>query len=1784
MPRMLKYFIGIGVIIVFMTLLLVAIFKSPSSHRITKNKTLAEKKNKAKRIALIRYVLSDSLRGFSFNVQYSSKFFPHVNKMLPRDAIKTCIKTSPELSGSWMWSDYNTLVFLPNSSSLIPDRINFKFKCIPIDSVHVLSMKPVEQNWIFEPVARIKTEYVQENMPTLSLYFVSPVEDTTKARRFIAIKTNRHVFHKIYWKGSQRLVIAFELGNDSIVGVTIRLKRGLVFEGNIELTEDWVKRIKIGKAFGELGVEYVRFQKGGDNGYLECGFVATEGERVSFSRDICEYISFKPRVRFTAFPVGAKVYIYGDFEPGKRYTLFIKSGLRSKEGYVLKRDFSRTFDVPVPEAVLRFLSRGLYIGSTEPIKLPFSIRRIKKLYLKVEWMPPEHIPFYYFAGNGFTDEFYKFGRTIIDEKELPLKNEGYKEKIEFLDLGKYLNKRKKGLYKITLEGKVKEEKYDEYEYVSATMVVAITDLAILAKYSDSSVYVWVFDVKNLAPLNGVKIKVLSDNGFDIGEGTTDGHGLCVVKTDGELEPFIVTAKKGNNWSFINLKETALDLSYFDIKGEAGRKPYSAMLYFERDLYRPGDTVFYNVIVRKSGSYEGVALPVNIEIEGPRGKLLADIYGATDKAGYFGGTYITTLNSRTGKYMFRVYVGGDLYASRSIFVETFVPERISLDIDVPSRVYNTAFNIKLSAMYLFGAPCADLPYTLQVYGKPIRYRSRYYPEYEFGIPLKDEYRKEVDFIEGKLDKNGKAVVFINAEEYLPLKKSNPFKLDIVAAVREGGGGRSTEKEKSTIVFSAPYYIGLRSDKKGYKKGEKVFIDGIIVTPQDTIASSVKYVSVNLYRLIYYYTYWYDEEYDADNLRWDRSRIMVPVKSVDSIPVKEGKFRYAFTYPSDWEDYVVEVVAPSGARARKLIESDWWWAEKANEKPRPPDILNIVLSKDTASENEEITARVKLPFEGWVLWSLELDTVYESKWVKAEGSVAEWSFHVPSGVPCVYVSCVLVRNKGNYLLRRGFGVKRVKILPRRLLLDIDINTPEQVKPKENIVIELKSKEEYEATVAVVDEGVLSITGFKTPDPIGGILKNLRLMLNTSETFGWFSPRYLKTGGGFAERRELVQPRFFSTVTYFSGLLKSKHGKIKLSVPVGNYQGKVRIMVSAFNESKMAKIEKDVIVKSDVVVYVTMPRFLYVNDTFYLPITMLNTTNSGLDVALKIKAKGIIVEDGKRKVRLMSKGKKTLSIKCYAKNPTKKAEIDIYASYAGGKFADTFFIPVYPDKPYVTETKTIRAKPSDKVVYLDSLISGYLKEQHYVSIFATSNIFLQGLYAARGVIGYPYGCVEQTSSKLYMLLALSPFVGIYKDLVTPDELNYYVSSGISRLISMQTWEGGFTFWPGGLTPHKGFSGYATLVLQIAKEKGYYVPFDVLESAYDYLETNCKDFALALYALARGGRLNKIPGGIDAAIKIYRDSKYAPERLWAILALYESGRADLARKFFHDILKAKEEFKGYWLPGYDIYVDPLFDAGLKLYVAERIGFDRHVTDSIARQVNKALLQKEYYFYSTQALVWSLLGLSEYSKSFRSRELNLVLYAGHKKYIPEKIKGGLLLYFFLKEPDGKNVYLSGEEAEYFVTVQNTGFRKTGKLRSVSSGMIINRELFTYDGVPIEDTVLEPGDLIVMKVSWKSDNWAKNVAIEVPVPAGMEIENPRLSKEELPVWTDRFKNYARYEYIDVKDDRVIIFGESTERIHNFFVLLRVNLKGTYFLAPVRGVVMYRPEVYYNGAAKRLVIP
>ncbi|MDI6739902.1 MAG: alpha-2-macroglobulin family protein, partial [Candidatus Edwardsbacteria bacterium] len=792
--------------------------------------------------------------------------------------------------------------------------------------------------------------------------------------------------------------------------------------------------------------------------------------------------------------------------------------------------------------------------------------------------------------------------------------------------------------------------------------------------------------------------------------------------------------------------------------------------------------------------------------------------------------------------------------------------------------------------------------------------------------------------------------------------------------------------------------------------------------------------------------------------------------------------------------------------------------------------------------------------------------------AKGELAAWSFRAPRGVSSVYVGALLVRSGGNYLVQRGLGIQRVNIRPRSQKLSLAVEAPEKMKPGTDLEITVRSQGKYKATIAVVDEGILQITDFQTPDPYQHLLRNLGLTMKAAESFGWIIRKFLdKTGGDFAAReKEFPQARFARIVSNWSGLRTAdENGLIHYRVKVPEYNGKLRVMVAGAGTESFGSAQASVTVKSDVVVSPTIPRFMYTSDEFTFPITLINTTKQERSVALSIKLTNCSqTEPVKTDIVLKAEEKQVVMIPCRAGQEPGGLSIDVTAQSRGERYHDLFQMPVYPNTPYVTESQFVIVKPHQKLD-LKQHFDDWYPRAHHADLMLSPVLGITRLNHARYLVRYPYGCIEQSSTSTMVLLRLSPLWQMISPGVSRERYLDMVNSGIHRLMSMQTASGGFSYWPGESDPCEWGSAYATFVLMEAKAAGFTVPAGVISNALDYLDGLPEKPGMASYVLAKGKRLQKSPETIDRLITLAKKGQYnLQEMLMVAGAVFESGRTAEAKNILTLALQNKADRSRHHSGDFYSYMQY---RGMQLYFIEHInpGIPEEIT--LVTELADDLAGHSYH-YSTQDLSWNMLALGLYAERNAKQDITVDLRLDGKTAVPQFANG---IWSWRLENPGKSGSARLEtncEREMYLSIDNTGFSRSKTSFSASAnGISVDRDIMDYGGSPITHST--QGQLVVILITADGQGSYENCAIEAQIPAGLEIENPRLGRGDLPAWAKEDKLWDP-DYVDIRDDRVMIFGRiDARRPRYYYILARAVTPGKYFLPPVNAMVMYEPD--YN---------
>ncbi len=1687
---------------------------------------------------------------------------------------ETAITFKPQLKHSLHWKDKRNLEIKFLEYPKTTGTISFKIKKLPSSKEKLLRTNTFSINFPEFKIVNIFPYSLSENSFKIKIAFNYPVFIETLENSLKIYKDSTELpakFSSVSGKNPAYLFL-IEVNHPPFKNMKIHFDENFKSVNGLKLTSKRDRKINIQLIKRVLYINYHKTKETKDD-FIVIFKAISQGKSPSIlPKTLKGRVFVFPQVPFKISSSHNFIYIRGKFSPSRKYTFLFLSGIKDSEGAFLEKD--QSFDVKIPQrkGELVFLYSGKYFGKNKGLKIPLSISAIKSLNVKAYYMPEENVLFWYSQGYGEDYSFTEYSK-LIAEKDYKFKEQ--KTNVFFIDLNKLIGEPQSGIYMIYAKaishsGRVLRDK----------IKITITDISIITKRSKNFLHIWTLDSSTLKEKKGVRVVVKDRKNFKLGDCFTNFNGYCKIplKNDNSL-PFIIFAKKGKEWSYMEIENSRIPLSSFNLRVDNIRysKNYVFAVFLERDLIRPSEKLNFAVIARKAGKFSGISIPLRVKIRDPKSKVIKEFSAKTDLSGMAEFMFETNPLSPTGKYAIEIYVGNNLLYTEFFFVETFAPEKLLIDLSVKRKIKNDTIPISVKAVYLIGEPASGEKLKGKVTLKEFSPKCYGFGGYKFG---ELNFKKEKTFyIEEKtLDNEGK----IEFEEKVDGSSfSKPIIVTINVEVTEGGSGRVTKKTKTVEYYRENYYIGLKSETSKIVEGKPYKISGIAIKEGCKLYRKLLTLTYDIYELDYYYSYFYSRRFN-----WERNIEKLPIETNKKVVSKNGKFEIVFYPENPYKSYLIEVKDETGKIKSQYIARGYWYSEN---KPENPQILKITTEKEECFEGDKVKAKVFLPFEGKILWSVELSSVYRSELKSAEGKISEFEFTCPKNVSNVFISALLIKKDRNYLIERAFGLKELKVKKKNFNLKLKIIYPETIKPQKKYNIKIIGKGKYKAIISIVDEGILNITGYSGVDLYSTILSPGKLSVQTSDTFGWIVKKFM-TGGGmegalamsasrklkkgglkmlYGKEKGFSQPRFIKTVSLWSGILESdSRGIINYEFRVPEYQGRLKLMIIALTKDKISTYTKEITVKRDVFVNPTIPRFLYSGDSFTLPILLYNTTKKKRKVQVYLS--GEIVK-GDKTILLLPKEKKVLYFDGKAKKYSKKSTIKISIVSGEEKFENSYSIPVYPSQPYTIKSYIVEIPPGESLdfsSYYNDWIDKGLSSLLIVSPFRGAEI----LTHLKFVLEYPYGCLEQTATKLLAYSKLGKFIKFTNSKITEEDIVNTTNALIGRLITMQTLYGGFSFWPGNEKVHDWGSAYALFSLIEAKKEGYYVPDSVIRGAREYLMYYSKKSPFIYYVLSVAGVK---PSLIEKYLLSIKPKKFK-DFLWLALSFKNIGSNEKAieylKKAFEKGIDIERDYS------YDFY-SPLKAKALLLYAVEKILGDKESEEKILDQITAELVSKNSFYYTTQELSWSLLALSEYVRRYGGSKVSSELYLDSKK---QKFfnKNGVMFYFIRKPSEYTSFLIKNSgKSKLIFTIRNSGFykKKTAFLKE-SSGIDINFSILDQSKKEVEFPVV--GKTYDYYVFLNSSGYYKNVAIEVPIPAGFEIENPRLKGEK---FSKRGSSLITPEYVDIRDDRVIVFGVLKRGLNIYRLKVRAILSGEFLFPQISAISMYVPSVYGKSEAKRIKI-
>ncbi len=1519
---------------------------------------------------------------------------------------------------------------------------------------------------------------------------------------------------------------------------------------------------------------------------------------IDFSHDVDPekiegYISITPEMNFY---IDRSYYDYrinlcGVFKPGEPCTVEVLKGLPSSTNdKILKETVVQKVIFPDYDPTFNFKVPGMYMSLEGNQTIPVEVINVDKLKVKIHRVYDNNIV--YLLNNMSTYRIPDDLGLDVFEKEINTAGLLNQEREVPISLREILSDDSHGLFYMAIS------RADGYYWKKAKKLILTTDIGIIAKKSNSDLLVWLNSLSTTSGIPDAVIKVFTKTNQQIVQGVTDEKGVVHFKDvdwSGDRKPFIITAATKDDLSFIEIEKCALSETDFDIGGRLYLSAnYEGFIYSDRGIYRPGETVHLETIVRGMGFKIPESFPIILKIKRPDARTFKTLSGVLNEFGTLDINVEIPDYALTGPYTVNLQLPGsdEVFGRYTFNVEEFMPDRLKVKVDVEDKLFviSDVIPIKVNAEHFFGAPAKSREINAYYILRSINFSPEKYKSYSFTDQTKKFPNRTVGLGTMTSNEKGEAVFELNIPQgILPPSR---LSASISATVLELGG-RGVTSSIERLVDSYPYYIGIRKASEGYANiNEEVSFDCLTVSPEEEVLDNIP-LEVNVYKVIWDSIVKKDANGKYRYISEKREELILE----DSIQSQAAGGKFTFI-PKDWGNYIVRINGKGDSAhtaSTQFYCSGYGYIPWAMEKP---DRVELKLDKQLYAPGDMAKLVINSPFKGKALITISKDKIISVRSVELNDTTYIIDLPVDASFePNAYCSVTVIRpiaSEEKWSAHRAYGIIPILLDNSKHKLEVDVKTTTSASPKDRIKVNVnvksldKPNKSSQLSIALVDEGILSLTAFKTPDPFGFFYGKRASNILTADIYSLLIPEFEekkagkdsspsggKTPEGFNPQKYLnpiSAERVKPVVLWKDNIATNEEGNAEVEFTIPEFSGSLRVMVVASSGKDFGSAESNIRVTEPLMIRPTVPRFLASGDEFIVPVTVFNTTGESGQVTVVLQpSEGFeILSEKSITLDISNNTEKSLQFKLKTPEFSKKAEIKITASLGQHFTSRTIELPVRPLAPFTTISGSGSVdSPTEKVV---SIPGGWLKGTENTSLAVMSLPALQFAGSLNYLIKYPYGCIEQTTSSAYPLLYLKELTTI----VDPEKssssaIDTYIDAGILGILSMQTYTGGFAMWPGYQNPYDWGSIYATDFLIEADKAGYAVPKIDKEVALDYLEDilsgkqgdeslDIKSYAC--YVLAKAGR---IKASWIRRLQEKKEELSSSARFYLVASLAMLGDdkvvTNMLGQGFPEPKVARETGGN------------LISSTRENAVALSIFMDIDPKNAIVPVLVKRLTgsMENGRWQTTQDNAQALLGLGKYAKFIASQDSN---YSGRISV------GQEVLTEFNDETDAKinNLPLGGKDvaisllgegtAYYYWSVE--GVPEKG-VAEKDKGMRIRRGFYTRSGEPLDMNKIKQGQIVVVDISIEAGLEYKNVIVEDLLAACFEIENPRISTSEKIEWIN--KDIFEPDHIDIRDDRLLLFTDlpRKENMHYRYIARAVT-KGKFTLPPINASCMYDPSI------------
>jgi len=1593
----------------------------------------------------------------------------------------------------------------------------------------------------------------------------------------------------------------------------------------------------------------------GDNQSIDIIF----SDPVDASQETEGLIWFSPDNEMSMSINSNIVSIYPAAQPEGTVELNIESSIRSGTRVALASPFRTQIDFSPIMPSIEPVGNGVIVPSSQNLIFPFKAANLKAVDLKIIKIFENNLP-YFLQENEINTGYSvkRFGRPLYAGKVDLINPSGINSggwNLHTIDLSEYIDVEPGILYRVELSMrpsyslypcsdpeemqkyeemlKMAEETYqefwddpdnyysesDDYIYYSfgfnwrernnpckaayfnperkLTRNILASNFGIVAKKgTDNKVYVVVNDLLSALPLTEVAISIYDFQLQEIISGNTGKNGTVTLTCD--RKPFLLIAKKDKDRNYLKINEGySLSLSSFDVSGNKPENGIKAFIYGERDVWRPGDSIFLSVFIKDLNKTLPAGHPVLFELINPMEQKIDNQVQESGGNNLLVFKTSTAPDAATGNYRAQIRIGGALFTKR-VRVETIKPNRLKIDLSFRDEILGgseIASKGTLKVKWLNGAVAGNLNSSVEYILKPVKTEFKNYTSYNFDDPAIQFYSETSKMFEGPVDENGNAEVIFNPGNEI----NAPGMLNAVftAKIAEKGGDESITQ---AVYKYAPYRVFAGIDLPELKGKERMLftdtdneVSIVTVDPNGNPVDSK--IEMTLYKISYR---WWWESDQEDLATYISNNIYKPVIA-KKIMTKGGKASFSFNVAkNEWGRYLIRASTPGGHSTGKIILVDWPWEYGMKGNTEGATLLSINTDREKYNPGDEIRLTFPAPENSRVIVTLENSTsvLEDIRAITGKGNTVVSFKARPEMAPNVYAWVTVIQPHAqtiNDMPMRLYGVVPVMVEDPETRLEPQISMPDEVRSQQSfeIIVSEAKKRPMTYTLAVVDEGLLNITGFKTPDPWNYFYAREALGVQTWDlydlvlgAFGGTLERIFAVGGDEAliDRAANKAQRFIPVIKFLGPFTLGPGKRASHQITLPRYTGSIRTMIIAGSERAFGSAEKSIPVKDPLMILATAPRVVSPGEKVALPVTLFVQKEKLTSVDIFAEGDDLVTFDEKVKMLPVSgTGEFDTEFRFTAGDKTGQTKIRISAS-AGGESADyEINLNVRNPNPPETRAEFKLLKPGEK--WETTFIPFGTEDSDAAIIEASLLPSVSPRNRLEYLLNFPHGCTEQIISAAFPQIWLKELSS--DDDGSVDKASENIRDAISKIGSRQMNNGGLVLWPGNYQPDSWITSYAGHFMTEAERKGFSIPSDFRRKWINYqkrtsqewrfdqkFRQSANDQAYRLFTLALAGAPER------GAMNRLRESPGIPKvsRWFLAAAFATAGRPEAADDLLNmRDLETDPEYSGYY------YGSPVRDKAIILYTllllkkeAEALPLLKAICDDLNTD----------NWYSTQSIAWGLFAYMKFVETVppdnagRAKfNINLNGERSEEGVDPKKIVSVNLR--IKHEANNLTIENTSGKPLYFNLVIK-GVPPVTDLSAANRGLTMNIEYVDTDLKPVDHRNLVQGTdfMMVVKVSNSTFGRVDNIALTQMVPSGWEIRNTRLFEADYGI------RESSYDYRDFRDDRVnTYFSLNQGEKRTFILILNAAYKGEFFQPSIWCEAMYTENCYSRVPGNRVIV-